>query len=111
MSFVGVDINVCSEVLLRYTFSMWLINQRIFNLFLLVKITTKIALYFRRVAGLNVARAKKIVDWREKNGPFQCREQLKTISGIGPKTYEQCAGFVRVLPETRTSAENGYVNF
>ena len=108
MSFVGVDINVCSEVLLRYKFSGGL--RRKFNLILLVKRVTKIALHFRRVAGLNVARAKKIVDWREKNGPFQCREQLKTVSGIGPKTYEQCAGFVRVLPETRTSAENGYVN-
>ena len=61
---------------------------------------------FRRIAGLNAARAKKITDWREKNGPFQCREQLKAIAGIGPKTFEQCAGFVRILPETRTSTTN-----
>ena len=74
---------------------------------MLVEKGNKNALNFRRVAGLNAARAKKIVDWREKNGPFQCREQLKTVTGIGPKTYEQCAGFVRVLPETRTSVENG----
>ena len=97
MQWSVTQVEIFCEIVKLYTF----------NLFLLVEKSNKNALNFRCVAGLNAARAKKIVDWREKNGPFQCREQLKTVTGIGPKTYEQCAGFVRVLPETRTSVENG----
>ncbi|XP_033647273.1 S1 RNA-binding domain-containing protein 1-like isoform X2 [Asterias rubens] len=70
VSFVGVDLNVCSESLLR------------------------------KIAGLNVARAKKIIEYREKNGFFVNREQLLDIKGLGPKSYQQCAGFVRVSPES-----------
>ena len=57
--------------------------------------------FCRRVAGLNSARAKKILDHRDKNGPFVNRSQIREIKGIGPKSYEQCAGFIRLLPETR----------
>jgi competence ComEA-like helix-hairpin-helix protein len=52
--------------------------------------------HFRRIAGLNSTRAKKIIDWRETNGLFVNREQLKCLKGIGDKSYEQCAGFIRV---------------
>ncbi|MEJ1269914.1 S1 RNA binding domain 1 [Cricetulus griseus] len=66
VSFVGVDINICSEVLLRH------------------------------IAGLNANRAKNIIEWREKNGPFVNREQLKKVKGLGPKSFQQCAGFIRI---------------
>ncbi|XP_048660407.1 S1 RNA-binding domain-containing protein 1 isoform X2 [Marmota marmota marmota] len=66
VSFVGVDINICSEVLLRH------------------------------IAGLNANRAKNIIEWREKNGPFINREQLKKVKGLGPKSFQQCAGFIRI---------------
>uniref|UniRef100_A0AAR2K9P8 S1 motif domain-containing protein n=1 Tax=Pygocentrus nattereri TaxID=42514 RepID=A0AAR2K9P8_PYGNA len=70
VSFVGVDINICSETLMRH------------------------------VAGLNAGRARSIVEWREKNGPFLNREQLKLVKGLGPKSFQQCAGFVRINPES-----------
>jgi competence ComEA-like helix-hairpin-helix protein len=55
---------------------------------------------FRRIAGLNSSRADKIIEWRSNNGSFINRQQLKEVKGIGPKTFEQCAGFVRIIPET-----------
>jgi competence ComEA-like helix-hairpin-helix protein len=55
---------------------------------------------FRRIAGLNSSRAEKMIEWRSNNGPFINRQQLKQVKGIGPKTFEQCAGFVRIIPET-----------
>jgi competence ComEA-like helix-hairpin-helix protein len=55
---------------------------------------------FRRIAGLNSSRADKIIEWRLTNGSFINRQQLKQVKGIGPKTFEQCAGFIRVIPET-----------
>lgn len=54
----------------------------------------------RHVAGLNVSRARSIAEWREQNGSFTNREQLKLIKGMGPKTYQQCAGFIRINPQT-----------
>ncbi|MEW6079838.1 MAG: Tex family protein [Thermodesulfobacteriota bacterium] len=48
------------------------------------------------VSGLNAAIAKNIVAWREANGPFPSRETLKEVPRIGPKTFEQCAGFLRI---------------
>ncbi|KAH0622758.1 hypothetical protein JD844_025380 [Phrynosoma platyrhinos] len=53
----------------------------------------------RHIAGLNANRAKNIIEWREKNGPFINREQLKDVKGLGPKSYQQCAGFIRVNQE------------
>jgi transcriptional accessory protein Tex/SPT6 len=55
---------------------------------------------FRRLAGLNSSTADKIIEWRSTNGSFINRQQLKQVKGIGPKTYEQCAGFIRIIPET-----------
>ncbi|XP_036402629.1 S1 RNA-binding domain-containing protein 1 [Megalops cyprinoides] len=76
VSFVGVDINICSETLMRH------------------------------VAGLNAGRARSIAEWREKNGPFVNREQLKLVKGLGPKSFQQCAGFIRINPETFQSCRS-----
>ncbi|WP_303235978.1 Tex family protein [Methanosphaera cuniculi] len=48
------------------------------------------------VAGISPKIAKNIVAYREDNGSFKSREQLLDVNGIGPKTYEQCAGFMRI---------------
>ena len=49
-----------------------------------------------RVSGLTASTAKQVVAWREENGPFQSRSQLKKVKGLGPKAFEQCAGFLRL---------------
>ncbi|MBR2616503.1 MAG: RNA-binding transcriptional accessory protein, partial [Clostridia bacterium] len=63
---VGVDLNTASYMLLSY------------------------------VAGISKSTAKSIVAWREENGEFESRSQVKKVKGIGAKAYEQCAGFLRV---------------
>ena len=50
-----------------------------------------------RVSGINQAIAKNIVAYREENGVFTDRAQLKKVSKLGPKAYEQCAGFLRII--------------
>ncbi|MGN0532594.1 MAG: Tex family protein [Eubacterium sp.] len=49
-----------------------------------------------RVAGINSSIAKNIVDYRESNGHFSSRSELKKVPKLGPKAFEQCAGFLRV---------------
>ncbi|MCS6982673.1 MAG: RNA-binding transcriptional accessory protein [Candidatus Absconditabacterales bacterium] len=49
------------------------------------------------IAGLNKKTAQAIVDYRTAHGPFVSRDQFKQVPGIGPKTFEQCAGFLRIL--------------
>ncbi len=49
-----------------------------------------------RVAGLSPAVAANIVRWRDANGAFRNRKQLLDVSGLGPKTFEQAAGFLRI---------------
>ena len=49
------------------------------------------------ISGINSGQAKKIVDWRKKNGEFKTRQDLLKIKGIGEKAFEQCAGFVRIM--------------
>jgi uncharacterized protein len=61
-----------------------------------VDLNTASAQLLCRVAGVSSAVAKNIVDYREKNGHFTSREQLKKVSKLGPKAFEQCAGFLRV---------------
>lgn len=63
---VGVDLNTASVDLLRY------------------------------VSGIQMGTAQSIVEFRKQANGFQSREQLKEVSGIGEKTFEQCAGFLRV---------------
>ncbi|CAN7988958.1 unnamed protein product [Ixodes hexagonus] len=78
VSFVGVDINVCPETILR------------------------------KVSGLNTGTAKNIVEWRETNGPFKNRQQLLSVKRLGNKAFEQCAGFIKIFPETaRATKGNG----
>ena len=63
---VGVDLNTASPSLLKY------------------------------VSGITSATAKNIVLFREENGAFTSRAQLKKVKGLGPKAFEQCAGFLRI---------------
>ena len=58
-----------------------------------------------RVAGLNGTIAKNIVAFREENGVFTTRRQLLKVAKLGPKAYEQCAGFLRV-PESKNVLDN-----
>ena len=67
---VGVELNSASQVLLSY------------------------------VSGINKSLAKDIVTHREKHGPFQSRKELKLVTGIGAKTFEQCVGFLRIKDGT-----------
>ena len=72
---VGVDLNTASQSLLR------------------------------QVSGLTAATAKNIVAYREENGPFTARAQIKKVPKLGPKAYQQCAGFLRV-PESKERLDN-----
>ncbi len=66
VNFVGVDLNTASKHLLTY------------------------------VSGLSATVAKNVVEYRTNNGGFKSREELKKVSMLGPKAYEQCAGFLKV---------------
>lgn len=59
----------------------------------------------QRAAGLNTTTAKNIVVYREENGVFTSRKQLLKVPKLGPKAYEQCAGFLRV-PESKSVLDN-----
>ncbi len=59
----------------------------------------------QQVSGLTSATAKNIVTYREENGPFTSRSQLKKVPKLGPKAFEQCAGFLRV-PESKELLDN-----
>ena len=59
----------------------------------------------QQVSGLTAATAKNIVAYREENGPFTSRSQLKKVPKLGPKAFEQCAGFLRV-PESKEVLDN-----
>ena len=58
-----------------------------------------------QVSGLTSATAKNIVAYREENGPFTSRSQLKKVPKLGPKAFEQCAGFLRI-PESKELLDN-----
>ncbi|RWS24486.1 hypothetical protein B4U80_04134 [Leptotrombidium deliense] len=70
VSFVGVDVNIASSVLLS------------------------------KVSGITPEIANNIIMFRIQNGPFKSREQLRSIDGVTSKHFEQFAGFVRIIPET-----------
>ena len=57
------------------------------------------------VAGLNATTAKNVVKYREENGAFTTRKQLLKVPKLGPKAFEQCAGFLRV-PESKNVLDN-----
>lgn len=58
-----------------------------------------------RIAGVSSTVAKNIVAYREENGTFKSRSELKKVSKLGPKAFEQCAGFLRV-PESSNPLDN-----
>ena len=59
----------------------------------------------QRVSGLNATTAKNVVKYREENGAFTSRKQLLKVPKLGPKAFEQCAGFLRV-PESKSVLDN-----
>ena len=59
----------------------------------------------QRVSGLNATVCKNIVAYREENGAFGSRAELKKVPKLGPKAFEQCAGFLRV-PESRNPLDH-----
>ncbi|MBQ7500201.1 MAG: RNA-binding transcriptional accessory protein [Clostridia bacterium] len=59
----------------------------------------------QRVAGLNSTTAKNIVAYREENGAYSTRKQITKVPKLGPKAFEQCAGFLRV-PESKNVLDN-----
>ena len=76
---VGVDLNTASQSLLK------------------------------QVSGLTAATAKNIVTYREENGAFTSRTQIKKVPKLGPKAFQQCAGFLRV-PESKEILDNTAVH-
>ena len=59
----------------------------------------------QQVSGLTAATSKNIVTYREENGPFTSRAQLKKVPKLGPKAFQQCAGFLRI-PESKELLDN-----
>ena len=74
-----------------------------------VDVNTASPSLLQRVAGLNAATAKNVVAYREENGPFTSRKQILKVPKLGPKAFEQCAGFLRV-PESKSILDNTAVH-
>lgn len=79
VNYVGVDVNTASKHLLTY------------------------------VSGLSATVAKNVVEYRTKNGGFKSREELRKVSMLGPKAFEQCAGFLRI-PNAANPLDNSAVH-
>ncbi|MCE7566355.1 S1 RNA-binding domain-containing protein [Aliivibrio fischeri] len=62
-----------------------------------VDVNTASPALLTRVAGLSATIAQNIVDYRDENGRFENRTTLKKVARLGPKAFEQCAGFLRVM--------------
>ena len=74
-----------------------------------VDVNTASPSLLQRVAGLTATTAKNVVKYREENGAFTSRKQILKVPKLGPKAYEQCAGFLRV-PESKTALDNTAVH-
>lgn len=74
-----------------------------------VDLNTASAQLLNRVAGVTNAIANNIVLYRQENGPFKSRNELKKVSKLGPKAFEQCAGFLRVS-ESKNVLDNTAVH-
>jgi uncharacterized protein len=61
-----------------------------------VDLNTASAPLLARVSGLSTSTARALVSWRDANGAFDSRADLLKVAGLGPKTFEQCAGFLRI---------------
>ncbi|MBO5606886.1 MAG: RNA-binding transcriptional accessory protein [Treponema sp.] len=74
-----------------------------------VNLNTASASLLKYVSGINSSLAKKIVAYRDTNGRITSREDLKKVSGLGPKAFEQCAGFLKI-PESSNPLDNTWVH-
>jgi len=74
-----------------------------------VNVNTASASLLKYVSGINSGLAKKIVKHREQSGVFTDRLQLLSVSGMGQKTFEQCAGFLKI-PESKNPLDNSWVH-
>ena len=74
-----------------------------------VDVNTASPSLLRRVSGLTATTAKNIVSFREENGPFHDRKSLQKVPKLGPKAFQQCAGFLRV-PESSNILDNTAVH-
>ena len=74
-----------------------------------VDINTASPSLLQRVSGLTKTTARNIVLYREENGPFTSRKQINKVPKLGPKAFQQCAGFLRV-PESRQVLDNTAVH-
>ena len=70
-----------------------------------VDVNTASVSLLQKVSGLTSATAKNVVAYREENGAFTSRAQLKKVPKLGPKAFQQCAGFLRV-PESKEILDN-----
>jgi uncharacterized protein len=74
-----------------------------------VNLNTASASLLRYVSGINGSLARKIVKYREEKGKITSREELTAVPGMGPKSYEQCAGFLKI-PESGEILDNTWVH-
>ena len=74
-----------------------------------VDVNTASPALLRRVAGLTAATARNVVAYREENGPYTDRKQIRKVPKVGPKAFQQCAGFLRV-PESKNLLDNTAVH-
>ena len=74
-----------------------------------VNLNTASSSLLKYVSGITPATAKKIVAYRDANGKITSRDDLKKVSGLGPKTFEQCAGFLKI-PESGEPLDNTWVH-
>jgi uncharacterized protein len=74
-----------------------------------VNLNTASASLLRYVSGINGSLAKRIVKYRDGKGKIASREELTTVPGMGPKSFEQCAGFLKI-PESADPLDNTWVH-
>ena len=74
-----------------------------------VNLNTASYMLLKYVSGINTSTAKKIVAYRDTNGKIMSREELKKVPGVGPKAFEQCAGFLKIA-ESADPLDNTWVH-
>ena len=74
-----------------------------------VNLNTASYMLLSYVSGINKTTAKKIVAYRDSNGKITSREELKKVPGLGPKAFEQCAGFLKIA-ESSDPLDNTWVH-
>lgn len=74
-----------------------------------VNLNTASYMLLKYVSGITTATAKKIVAYRDANGKIKSREELKKVPGLGPKAFEQCAGFLKIA-ESSDPLDNTWVH-